>query len=182
MNVLKKVYRKIIYTLAQRNWKSKREFLIRKGAVIGEGTRLNCTTNAFGTEPYLIEVGRDCLFAKDVNFVTHDGGIKVLNTLGYFGEGKRMDKMGRIRVGDNVYIGMDAQVMLGCTIGNNVIIGSKALVTHDIPDNCVAVGIPARVICTLDEYYGKCLERGNVYETAGMKAEDKKVYLCDNVK
>lgn len=45
--------------------------------------------------------------------------------------------------------------MGGVTIGSKVIIGTGAIVTHDIPDNSVAVGVPARVIKTADEYFEK---------------------------
>lgn len=45
--------------------------------------------------------------------------------------------------------------MPGVKVGNNVIIGAGAIVTKDIPDNSVAVGVPARVIKTTDEYLDK---------------------------
>lgn len=47
---------------------------------------------------------------------------------------------------DNVVIGAGAKIIGKVTIGNNAVIGANAVVTHDIPDNCVAVGVPARVI------------------------------------
>ena len=47
----------------------------------------------------------------------------------------------------------------GVTIGDNVVIGAGAIVTHDIPDNSVAVGVPARVIETADEYLEKLKAR-----------------------
>lgn len=68
-------------------YEGKRKYLIKQGAKIGVGTRLNCLTGAFGSEPYLVECGSDCLFAWDTHFVTHDGGIKVLNSLGKFHRG-----------------------------------------------------------------------------------------------
>lgn len=43
----------------------------------------------------------------------------------------------------------------GVRIGNNCIVGAGSIVTHDIPENSVAVGTPCRVICSLDEYYEK---------------------------
>ena len=54
-----------------------------------------------------------------------------------------------------VYIGNNVLILPGVTIGNNVVIGAGAVVTHDIPDNSVAVGVPARVIKTADEYLNK---------------------------
>jgi serine O-acetyltransferase len=49
-------------------------------------------------------------------------------------------------LGDNVFIGAGAKILGGIRIGNNVKIGANAVVLDDIPDNCTAVGIPARVV------------------------------------
>lgn len=51
---------------------------------------------------------------------------------------------GYCTVGDNCMIGAGAVILGNVSIGNNVFIGANAVVTHDIPDNCVAVGVPAR--------------------------------------
>lgn len=60
-----------------------------------------------------------------------------------------------IVVGDNVYIGTNALLMPGVTLGSKVVIGAGAVVTRDVPGNSVAVGVPARVIKTADEYFEK---------------------------
>lgn len=57
---------------------------------------------------------------------------------------------GRIKIGHNSYIGMGAIVLDGLTIGNGVIVGAGAVVTKDVPDRVQVVGIPARVVKTLD--------------------------------
>ena len=88
-----------------------------------------------------------------------------------------MDMMAPIRVGNNVYIGSGAYIMPGVTIGDNCIIGAASVVTKDIPANSVAVGIPARVIKTIDEYYENAVKRGRLYPTAQMSADEKKLYL-----
>ena len=49
-------------------------------------------------------------------------------------------------IGDNVFIGVGAVIRSGKKIGNNVKIGANAVVTHDIPSNCVVGGVPARII------------------------------------
>jgi acetyltransferase-like isoleucine patch superfamily enzyme len=51
-----------------------------------------------------------------------------------------------VRVGHNCWIGYGVCVLRGVTVGNNCVLGTSAVVTRDIPDNAVAVGIPARVI------------------------------------
>ncbi len=176
MNIIRFIRMK----LANRNWESRNKFLRKCGAKIGKGTRLNCTVNAFGTEPYLIEVGDNCLFATNIHLITHDGGVLVLNNLNYF-NGKKMDKIAPIKIGNNVYIGYGAFVMPGVTIGDNVIIGANAIVTKDIPSNSVAVGIPAKVISDIDTYYNKGIEKCVFYETAGLSQKEKRKYF-ENLK
>ncbi|WP_373768198.1 sugar O-acetyltransferase [Glaesserella sp.] len=56
-----------------------------------------------------------------------------------------------ITIGNNVWIGGNSVVMPNVTIGNNVVIGAGSVVTKDIPDNCIAVGNPCRVLREIDE-------------------------------
>ena len=171
------------------NLERKRRFLISQGAQIGEGTRILSSISSFSTEPYLISIGKNTLLSSNVLLTPHDGGIKVLDDYdkciedggkSYFTEPH--DKMGRIKIGDNCFIGHSAIVLPGVTIGNNVIIGAGSIVSHDVPSDCVAAGVPARVICTLDEYYEKNLKKGKFYPTAGLKSNERKDFLKHNVK
>lgn len=52
----------------------------------------------------------------------------------------------RVTVGDNCYFGLGVKIFGKVTIGNNVTIGAMSVVTHDIPDNVVVAGVPARII------------------------------------
>ena len=163
-----------------RSNESKISYLRKKGVVIGGSTKLLCGVNAFGTEPYLISVGENCLFSNGVKFYTHDGGISVLENLGYF-NGIQMDKIARIRVGNNVYIGAGATILPGVTIGDNCIIGAGAVVSKSIPDNSVAVGVPARRIKSINEYYDDAVKKGCLYSTHNMSADEKRLFLLANV-
>lgn len=162
-----------------KNDASKRAWLRAQGAIVGKGTRF-IGNASLGTEPFLVEVGEDCLISSNVMFLCHDGGVKVLNALGYFG-GERMDKMARIKVGNNCFLGRDSKILGGVTIGDNVIIGTGSIVTKDIPSNVVAAGMPARVICTIDEYYQKNKARGVFYPTPTLPEDEKVAYLKENV-
>lgn len=51
-----------------------------------------------------------------------------------------------VRIGDDVWLGGNVTVLPGVTIGNNVVVGAGAVVTRDVPDNCVVCGVPARVV------------------------------------
>ena len=173
--IIKTIHRvELLY--ANSSYERKRQYLIKNGAIIGNKTRLNCHVDAFGTEPFLITVGDDCLFASGVNLITHDGAIKVLNAMGKF-DGQRMDNIAPIVIGNNVYIGMGAYVMPGVKIGNNVIIGANSIVTQDIKDNSVVVGCPAKKIKTVDEYYDKVICSGRLYPTAGLSIKQKRAYF-----
>jgi acetyltransferase-like isoleucine patch superfamily enzyme len=51
-----------------------------------------------------------------------------------------------------VFIGNNSIILPDITVGNNVVIGAASVVTKNIPDNVVVVGIPAKIIRTIDEY------------------------------
>ncbi|WP_278689495.1 acyltransferase [Clostridium baratii] len=176
--MINRIVNKVKILKANRSYESKRNYLISKGCKIGKGTRLNCNINAFGTEPYLIEIGKNCLFAGEIHLITHDGGVKVLNSLGYF-NGKNMDKLGRIKIGNNVYIGTGALIMPNVIIGDNCVIGANAIVTKNIKSNSVAVGSPAKVIKTIEEYFNDCKDK--VCDVENLNSKEKMIYCEKNI-
>ena len=95
---------------------------------------------------WLIEIGDNVTLAPRVHILCHDASTKTF--LNY-------TKIGRVTIGDNVFIGAESVVLPGVTIGSNVIVGANSTVTHYVPDGTVAAGSPARVICTLEEYLNK---------------------------
>ncbi len=105
---------------------------------------------SWGTEPWIITLGDDVHITAECRFVTHDGA-----TLLFRDREPTLELTKPIKLGNRVYVGARSIIMGGVTIGNNVIIGAGSIVTHDIPDNSVAVGVPARVIKTAEEYFEK---------------------------
>lgn len=105
---------------------------------------------SWGSEPWLITLGNNVHITAGVKFITHDGG-----TLLFRDRVPDLEITKPIVIGNNVYLGNDVIVLPGVTIGSNVVIGAGAVVSRDIPDNSVAVGVPARVIKTADEYFEK---------------------------
>jgi acetyltransferase-like isoleucine patch superfamily enzyme len=67
-----------------------------------------------------------------------------------------IDALPPVRIGDGAWIGQNACV-IGCSIGRNSVIGANSVVLHDIPENCVAVGSPARVVRQFDPKAGEWL-------------------------
>lgn len=103
---------------------------------------------SWGSEPWIITIGSNIHITDGVRFITHDGG-----TLLYRSQVPDLEITKPIRLGDDVYIGNNVILLPGVTVGNKVIIGAGAVVTKNIPDNSVAVGVPARVIKSAD---GNC--------------------------
>lgn len=104
----------------------------------------------WGSEPWMITIGNNVHITNDVKFITHDGGVLLFRS-----EVPDLEIAKPIKIGDNVYIGNNVIILPGVTIGSKVIIGAGAVISRDIPDNSVAVGVPARVIKTADEYFEK---------------------------
>lgn len=152
----------------------KQQFLRKQGCKIGKNTTLLNSINSYSSEPFLIQIGDNCLVTAGVQFLTHDGGIGVLNNMGYF---KNADKFGRVIIQNNVFIGINSIIMPNVTIGNNVVIGAGSVVTKDIPDNCVAAGIPAKLIMSVEEYYIR--NKDKVDMTFGWDKNKKFEYLYE---
>ena len=94
----------------------------------------------FSTEPYLIEIGDNVRIASGTIFLTHDGAVNCFR--GEINGGI----FGRIKVGNNVFIGTKSIILLNTTIGNNCIIGAGSVVRGHFPDDSVIVGNPAKII------------------------------------
>ena len=120
----------------------------------------------WSTEPWIISIGKNVHITNGVKFITHDGG-----TLLFRKEIPDLEITKPITVGNDVYIGNDAIILPGVNIGNRVVIGAGAVVSKDIPDNSVAVGVPARVIKTADEYLEK-LKRESLH-VGDLSGEEK---------
>lgn len=107
----------------------------------------------FPADPDLISIGENVFITSGVSFVTHDTIRNMLNRK--YGSKTFQRSCGCIEVGDNVMIGSGTRVLQNVRIGSNVIIGAGSIVTKDIQDNCVAAGVPCRVIGDFDDFVEK---------------------------
>ena len=98
----------------------------------------------FSTEPYLIEIGDHVAIAAGTDFITHDGAIWCFRN-----EYKNGDVFGKIKIGNNVFIGNNCTIMPGTTVGDNCIIGAGSIVRGQFPENSVIVGNPAKVVISM---------------------------------
>lgn len=122
------------------------EKLISMGMQVGKNFKRLNNVLIDDSHAWLIEIGDNVTLAPRVHILAHDASTKEF--LGY-------TKIGRVTIGNNVFIGAESVVLPGVTIGNNVIVGANSTVTRDVPDNTVIAGSPAKMIYTLEEYLKK---------------------------
>lgn len=129
------------------------EYLRSLGMVIGENSVIYAPTKCEidTTRPWMIEIGSNVSITEGVTILTHGYDWSVFKGR----DGWVLGSAGHVRIGDNVFIGMNATILKGVEIGDNVIIGAGSVVTKSIPSNSVAVGNPARVKCDIDSYLRK---------------------------
>jgi acetyltransferase-like isoleucine patch superfamily enzyme len=142
-----------------------------KGVDIGEDVDIfGATVSTFGSEPYLVAIGSRVTISHNVDFITHDGGMR-LARVRYPGA----YLYGRIRVGDDCFLGARCIILPGATVGEGSVIGSGSVVAGDIPAGVVAIGAPARPVKSVEEYIRE--KRHLWINTAGLTASAKRELL-----
>ena len=99
-------------------------------------------------------IGKYCSISYGVKFILDDGHHKVDIVSSYPFKSNDIGEKRGIKIGNDVWIGMNAIILNGITIGNGVTIAAGSVVTKDVPDYCVVAGVPGRIVkrkCTLKE-------------------------------
>lgn len=133
------------------------ELLRKRGIRIGENVNFRYPSHTLidATRPCLVEIGNNIDINDNFTILTHDFGTFVFRE--YYHD--FVNSSGKVKIGNNIVFGRNVTLFKGVSIGDNCIIGAGSIVTKSIPDNSVVAGIPAKVICSLDEYYQKRKER-----------------------
>lgn len=115
--------------------------LIRRGMKVGKNYNRQQGCFLDPTHCFLIEIGDDVTMSIRVTVMAHDASTK--KSTGY-------TKLGAVKIGNRVFIGANATILPGVTIGDDAIIGAGSVVTRDVPAGAVVAGAPARAISTVD--------------------------------
>lgn len=150
MGLLEKIIKKLYYeTSSERLVKYYR----KKGVKIGKDTIIINPRKILidYSRPELIEIGDHVFLHQGTAILSHDwASWCFVNKYNDF-----IPSHAKIRIGNNVWLGENVTILKGVSIGDDVVIGCGSIVTKDIPSNSVAVGVPAKVICSMDDYYNK---------------------------
>ncbi len=136
------------YILGKRKENKYIEALKKRGLKIGQNTDI-VNANIDWGYCYLIEIGNNTTITN-ASILAHDASTK--KRLGY-------TKIGKVKIGNNCFVGMGSIILPGVTIGNDVIIGAGSVVREDIPDNSVVAGNPAKKVCDTETYFEKNIAR-----------------------
>lgn len=117
--------------------------MLKNGLVVGDnfGALTDVVIDRYHC--WHITIGNDVTLAPRVHILSHDASTK--QHLGY-------TRLGKVTIGDRVFVGTSAIILPGVTIGNDVIVGAGCVVTNDIPSGVVVAGNPGQIICTLEEF------------------------------
>lgn len=150
--IIKKIYRRIMYK-EKRSSESYIKFLRDKGILIGENCRFfDPISNIIDIQnPYMITIGDNVKITSKVIILTHDYSWSVLSNL----KGEMLGGVGKVNIGNNVFVGMGTIILKNTEIGDNVIIGAGSIVSGKIESNSVYAGNPARKIMDIEKFYEK---------------------------
>lgn len=109
--------------------------------IIGKNTRIHSRTRI--TAAGSVTIGNNVLIAPEVFITDHNHGMNPELKEGY---AKQELIIKPVKINEGTWIGQRVCILPGVTIGQHCIIGAGSVCTHSIPDYCMAVGVPARVV------------------------------------
>ena len=143
MGRIRKIIKRLVYRI---RGEYTVEQLVELGLHVGENFSCLQGTVLDPAHCWLIDIGDNVTLASGVHILCHDASTK--KHLGF-------TKIGRVNIGNNVFIGAHTVVMPGVSIGDNSIVGANSTVVEDIPEGMVFAGCPAKSICTTEQYLEK---------------------------
>jgi len=139
-------------------------YLRKKGAFHALGSNCYIAKSANIPDPYLTSIGDNVWITSGCQLLCHDASVIMLNIM----QGEHYDRVGPIVIGSNCFLGNNAIVLPGVTIGAGCIIGAGSVVSRNVPDNSVHAGNPARFICRLEDYLQKIKNATESYPWAAL--------------
>ena len=155
-------------------------WLVKQGLIVGRNFIMLEDVVIDPSHIWHVVIGNDVTLAPRVQILAHDASTK--RHLG-------RTRIGKVTIGDRVFVGASAVILPGVTIGSDVIIGAGSIVTEDMPSGVVAAGNPARVVSSLTEFLERRTEEmhsspnfGDEYTLRGNITEQRKAEMNARMK
>ncbi|GAB2903163.1 hypothetical protein GCM10027046_35590 [Uliginosibacterium flavum] len=120
--------------------------LIKRGLVVGKNFYMQDGCKIDASHCWHIRIGDDVTLGANVTLLAHDASTKL--ALGYV-------RLGKLHIGNRVFIGAGSIVLPGVTIGDDVIIGAGSVVSRDIEAGSLAVGNPVHILGSSSDYIAR---------------------------
>ena len=157
--MIKKLIRKI-FLREKGSSKSYLAYLKKKGVAIGKNCYIPDPSSVLVdlTAPWLITLGDNVTLTRGAVILTHDYSWSVFKKHGSM-KGSVLGAQAPVKIGSNVFVGVNTVITRGVTIGDNVIIGVGSVVTKDCESNSVYAGNPAKKLMTLEDFTAKRVQK-----------------------
>jgi acetyltransferase-like isoleucine patch superfamily enzyme len=144
--LMKGILGRVLHHIARHGFPSKfRVFCHRlRGVKIGKNVHIGMDVHIDDENPSLVTIENNAFVTTGCMLLTHQRNLKEYKYGKWIGDCSFIKKP--ILIKEGVHIGIMSVIMPGVTIGMGAIIGAHSLVNKDIPDYCVAVGSPAKII------------------------------------
>lgn len=109
---------------------------------VGEGTWIGAFTVIDGSGG--LRIGRGCDISSGAQIYTHSSARRCVS-----GRAHPTADRAPVTIGDHVFVGAGAIIMMGVTVGDRAVVGAGAVVTGDVPAGTVVAGVPARPVATV---------------------------------
>lgn len=153
----KKNFKKLIYRM---RGEYTVETLIEMGLTVGKNFNPQLHVTLDPSHCWLITIGDNVTMAPNVHVLAHDAST--CNHLGYA-------RIGRVNIGNNVFIGAGSIILPGVTIGDDVVVGAGSVVSRSLDKGCVYAGIPAKKLCSIEDF---CDKNKKLMKTAPVYGEE----------
>lgn len=165
-DTIRRYWRQFRLITIRDGWK-KMAFMKRNNYFASVGENCYYQSNLLPAEPFLVTFHDNVAISAGVRIVTHSALNTVLNHEEH--TDRYLCRYGRVEIGSNVYIGADAIINYGVTIGDNCIVAAGAIVTKDVPSGSVVGGVPAKVIGSYSETKRKLAQFSAPYLEKGLR-------------
>ncbi len=151
-NILKEMYSFLLYGYKSTSAKYYK-YLKKKGITLGNNVKFYSpwTISIDTQRPWMIEIGNDVHITAGVKILQHGYDWAVIQKK----YGEVLGSCGKVKIGNNVFIGTNCTILKNVEIGDNVIIGANSLVNKNCIEEGIYAGNPVRYIMSLDDYYKK---------------------------